>query len=74
MKTLGTLLLVLVVLAFGVGLFIFEGWLLMLLVNWLVPTFYASFVGLTLKQACAVVLICTILFGGGGITIKSRKD
>jgi hypothetical protein len=74
MKAFLGFLLAIVIIGLVVGLFVFESWLLMLLINWLVPIFFPSFIGLSLGQACGLNLIASILFGGGGITIKSRKD
>ena len=74
MKAFLGFLLAIVIIGLVVGLFVFESWLLMLLINWLVPVFFPSFIGLSLGQACVLNLICSILFGGGGITIMSRKD
>lgn len=74
MKAFLSFLLAILIIGLVVGLFVFESWLLMLLINWLAPMLFPSFFGLSLGQACALNLICSILFGGGGITIKSRKD
>lgn len=68
---LGFLLLVLIV-GLTVGLFCFESWLLMLLINWLVPIVFPSFVALTFGQCCVLNFICSILFGG--VSVRVRKD
>jgi hypothetical protein len=74
MKAFLGFLLAIAIIGLVVSLFCFESWILMLLINWLVPIFFPSFIGLSLGQACGLNLIASILFGGGGITIKSRKD
>ena len=72
MKAFLGFLLVVLIIGFAVGLFVFESWLLMLLINWLVPMIVPSFAALTLGQCCALNLICSILFGG--VTVRTRKD
>ena len=72
MKAFLGFLLAILIIGLVVGLFCFESWVLMLLINWLVPIVFPSFVGLTLMQSCALNVICFILFGN--ISIRTRKD
>lgn len=72
MKAFLGFLLTILIIGLVVGVFVFESWLLMLLINWLVPMFVPSFVALTLGQACGLNLIFSILFGG--ISVRFRND
>ena len=72
MKTFLGFLLTILIIGLVVGVFVFESWLLMLLINWLVPIFFPSFIGLTLGQACGLNFIFSILFGG--VSVRVRKD
>ena len=72
MKAFLGFLLAILIIGFVVGVFCFESWLLMLLINWLVPMIFPSFIALTFGQCCALNLICSILFGG--VTVRTRKD
>ena len=72
MKAILGFLIVVLIIGLAVGLFCFESWILMLLINWLVPMIVPSFVALTFGQCCALNLICSILFGG--VTVRTRKD
>lgn len=72
MKAFLGFLLAIVVIGLVVGLFVFESWLLMLLINWIAPIFISTFTALSLGQACGLNLICFILFGG--VSVRVRKD
>lgn len=72
MKAFLGFLLTVFVIGLIVGLFVFESWLLMLLINWLIPAIIPTFTALTLGQACVLNLIYSILFGG--ITVRARAD
>ena len=72
MKVILGFLLTILVIGLVVGLFCLESLAIMLLVNWLVPAIFPSFVALTFGQSCALNLICFFLFGG--ITVRTRRD
>lgn len=72
MKAFLGFLLTILIIGLVVGVFVFESWLLMLLINWLAPMFISTFTALSLGQACGLNLIFSILFGG--ISVRVRKD
>lgn len=70
---LAVLIATILVIAIAFGLACFEGWLLMLVWNAVMPLIWATAPVLEFWWAVGIVFICNLLFGGGLIKIKVGK-